>query len=91
MAVKITDFKYIIDSATNITNITNIIIKDYIVVTNTTKEDCIIDIVKLSIKNSSTKHFTIDISITITIKLINLQLDSLPRSSIAYFLKIIII
>jgi hypothetical protein len=47
------------------------------------------DTAKLSIKNSTTKDFITDISITT--KLINLQLDSLPRSSIVYFLKIIII
>ena len=86
MAVKIIDFKNIIGQATNITNI---IIKDYTEVISTTKESYIIDTAKLSIKNSTTKDFITDISITT--KLINLQLDSLPRSSIVYFLKIIII
>ncbi len=86
MAVKIIDFKNIIGQATNITNI---IIKDYTEVISTTKESYIMDTAKLSIKNSTTKDFITDISITT--KLINLQLDSLPRSSIVYFLKIIII
>ena len=86
MAVKITDFMYIIGQATNITNI---IIKDYIEAISTIKVGYIIDTAELSIKNSTTKDFITDISITT--KLINLQLDSLPRSSIVYFLKIIII
>lgn len=86
MAVKITDFMYIIGQ---VIKIINIITKDYTEIISITKEGYIIDTIKFSIKNSFTEDFITDIDIII--KLIYLQPDSLPRSSIFYFLKIIII
>lgn len=86
MAVKIIDFTHIIGQANNNANI---IIKDYIEAISIIKVGYIIDTAKLNIKNSTTKDFITNINITT--KLISLQLDSLPRSSIVYFLKIIII